>query len=53
MSHFELNDQTSILKLFDITPPANYKVQTFDVDASKLTEATLIEGLGRLAADLE
>ncbi len=49
MSHFELNEKLDPA-LFDTTPPAHYKVQTFDFDASKPTEATLIEAL-RLAAD--
>ena len=50
MSHFVLNPNLDPA-LFDTTPPADYKVQEFDVDASKPTEATLVEGL-RLAADL-
>ncbi len=50
MSHFELNEDLKP-ELFDTTPPADYKVQSFDVDASKPTETTLIEGL-RLATDL-
>ena len=50
MSHFELNE-TLDPALFDTTPPADYKVQTFDVDMSKPTEAALIDAL-RLTADL-
>ncbi len=50
MSHFVLNPKLD-LALFDTTPPADYKVQEFDFDASKPIEAALIEGL-RLAADL-
>ena len=50
MSHFELNTELKPA-LFDTTPPGDYKVQAFDVDASTPTEATLIEGL-RVATDL-
>jgi len=50
MTRFELNPKLDPA-LFDTTPPADYRVQSFDVDASKPTEATLIEGL-RLAANL-
>ena len=50
MSHFALNAELKP-ELFNTTPPADYKVQSFDVDASKPTEATLVEAL-RLAADL-
>jgi hypothetical protein len=48
MSHFELNEKLDPA-LFDTTPPADYKVQTFGIDASEPTETTLIDGL-RLAA---
>ena len=37
--------------LFETTPPADYKVQAFDLDLSKPTETALIEGL-RVGADL-
>ncbi|HEX4145659.1 MAG TPA: hypothetical protein VHY91_19290 [Pirellulales bacterium] len=50
MSHFELNDKLDPA-LFDTTPPADYKVQSFDIDASKPTESALVEGL-RMAANL-
>jgi hypothetical protein len=50
MSHFELNDKLDPA-LFDTTPPADYKVQSFDIDASKPTETALVEGL-RMVADL-
>ena len=48
MSHFKLNEDLKA-EWFDSTPPADYAVQTFGFDASKPTEATLIEALGKTA----
>jgi outer membrane lipoprotein-sorting protein len=50
MANFTFNNELKP-ELFDTVPPADYKVQAFDVDVSKPTEATLIEALGK-AADL-
>lgn len=50
MSNFALNADLKP-ELFDTVPPADYKVQAFDVDVSKPTEATLLEAL-QMAADL-
>jgi hypothetical protein len=44
MSHFKLNEDLKP-ELFDMTPPADYTVQTLSFDASKPTEAALIEML--------
>ena len=50
MANFSFNNELKP-ELFDTVPPADYKVQEFNVDVSKPTEATLIEALGK-AADL-
>jgi len=50
MTDFEINVELNE-KLFDRTPPAGYKVQTFEVDGSKPGEKDLIEAL-RVCADL-
>jgi outer membrane lipoprotein-sorting protein len=50
MSNFKL-DVDLKPELFDTAVPAGYKVNSFDVDASPPTEATLIEGL-RMAANM-
>jgi outer membrane lipoprotein-sorting protein len=42
MSHFEFNVALKE-SLFDLTPPAGYKVQSIDVDASEPQENTLVQ----------
>ncbi len=42
MSHFEINVDLPA-SLFDMTPPAGYKVRSFDVDASVAIEQTLVD----------
>jgi outer membrane lipoprotein-sorting protein len=44
MSHFEIN-VTLDESLFDVTPPADYKVQAIEVDASKSREQDLVKAL--------
>jgi len=44
MSHFEINPGLK-KDLFDLTPPADYKVQSFDVDASEPREQDLVQSL--------
>jgi outer membrane lipoprotein-sorting protein len=41
MTHFEINVDLKE-SLFDLTPPADYKVQSFDVDASQSREQDLV-----------
>jgi outer membrane lipoprotein-sorting protein len=50
MDHFEINVPLKE-SLFDMTPPADYKVQAFDVDASPPREQDMVEGL-RVCSDL-
>lgn len=50
MSHFEINVDLPA-SLFDMTPPAGYKVRSIDVDASVPTEQSLLDAL-KLASDL-
>lgn len=45
MKDFDL-DPNLDASLFDVTPPADYKVQSFDIDASPFTEADLVNALG-------
>ncbi|HLN31400.1 MAG TPA: hypothetical protein VK395_26905 [Gemmataceae bacterium] len=42
MSHFEINPDLK-KELFDLTPPADFKVQSFDVDASEPREQDLVQ----------
>jgi len=44
MTDFEVNVELNE-KLFDLTPPAGFKVQTFEIDGSKPTEKDLIAAL--------
>jgi outer membrane lipoprotein-sorting protein len=44
MSHFEVNVDLKD-SLFDVTPPAGYKVQSLDVDVAKPSEEGLIKAL--------
>ena len=50
MTDFELNVELQE-SLFDLTPPADYKVQSFDIDASPPTEADLVSAL-RITSDM-
>jgi outer membrane lipoprotein-sorting protein len=50
MSHFEMNVDLPA-SMFDMTPPAGYKVHSIDVDASIPTEQSLLETL-TLSSDL-
>ena len=50
MSHFEINvalDES----LFDVTPPADYKVQAIEVDASESREQDLVKAL-KICSDI-
>jgi outer membrane lipoprotein-sorting protein len=49
MSHFEINVDLPA-SMFDMTPPAGYKVHSIDIDASVPTEQSLLESL-KLASD--
>jgi outer membrane lipoprotein-sorting protein len=42
MSNFEINVELA-KSLFDVTPPADYKVQSFDVDASESREQDVVD----------
>jgi outer membrane lipoprotein-sorting protein len=48
MSDFSLNAQVDAA-LFDTTPPPGYKVMSFEVDASKASEADLVKALRAIA----
>jgi len=50
MSHFEMNVNLPA-SMFDMTPPAGYKVRSIDVDASVPTEQSLLETF-KVASDL-
>ena len=50
MSHFEFNVDLKD-SLFDLTPPAGYKVQSLDVDVAKPTEEALIKAF-RTASEI-
>jgi outer membrane lipoprotein-sorting protein len=50
MSDFDLDPELEE-SLFDLTPPADYKVRSFDVDASPFTETDLVNAF-RVCSDL-